>query len=68
MNESIDLARPSYSAPHHNPREAREQPIGQDVFSRRINPAASYDEDRWAHHLNNRVPTRPPGELRAVDE
>lgn len=71
MNEAvIDHTRPSYSAPQHNPRESHEQDTTTNQDSGRIRHAGedSTDSDRWSQHMNARVPSRPPGELRSVDE
>jgi len=69
----IDHPRASYSESHPNPTERdierHEYPVNEEPNDR-VMHAGDIQEDnsRWSEHLNTRVPSRPPGELRSVDE
>lgn len=72
MSEAvIDHARTSYSVSQHNLREQRPSEP-EDTHADRVRRAGSDDEavysERWSQFMTSRVPSRPPGELRAVDE
>lgn len=67
----IDHAPTSYSVSQHNTREER-QSSSDESRSDRVRHAGSDDDavysERWSQFMTPRVPSRPPGELRAVDE